>query len=244
MEKIVLRMDDVGASTKHFEVYSKKIFGNFLFLKYLPYFRAWPKYNELSVFEWSSIIELLINSNAKLTLGVTACWVHKDSSLISFPEKFPEQAEILKQAQKDGIIEIANHGLTHCVIGEHLPKFFTSNRKYHREFWNWIPRQTHFEHIERSQKIFREWLGLFPQSFIPPGNVYSEDTLEAAHKNSILLFNSSVPPKDIECPLKYVNEANVDAFHDKEVSLVGISWLQKKIQEHNNKEFKLLSEIC
>ena len=40
MEKIVLRMDDVGASTKHFEVYSKKIFGNFLFLKYLPYFRA------------------------------------------------------------------------------------------------------------------------------------------------------------------------------------------------------------
>ena len=59
-----------------------------------------------------------------------------------------------------------------------------------------------------------------------------------------LLFNSSVPPKDIECPLKYVNEASVDAFHDKELSLVGISWLQKKIQEHNNKEFKLLSEIC
>ena len=36
----------------------------------------------------------------------------------------------------------------------------------------------------------------------------------------------------------------VDAFHDKELSLMGISWLQKKIQEYNNKEFKLLSEIC
>ena len=33
MKKIVFRMDDVGASSKKFEVYSKVKFGNFLFLK-------------------------------------------------------------------------------------------------------------------------------------------------------------------------------------------------------------------
>ena len=40
MDKIVFRMDDVGASTKLYEVYSNKYFGN-LFLKRMKYFKAW-----------------------------------------------------------------------------------------------------------------------------------------------------------------------------------------------------------
>ena len=27
-----------------------------------------------------------------------------------------------------GLIDIANHGNTHCVLGKHLPQFFSSNR--------------------------------------------------------------------------------------------------------------------
>ena len=37
---IALRMDDVGTSSKKFNVYSKYPFCNTLFLKYLPPFRA------------------------------------------------------------------------------------------------------------------------------------------------------------------------------------------------------------
>jgi len=244
VSRIVLRMDDVGASTKHFEVYSKKPFGNFLFFKYLPFFRAWPKYDELSASQWEEIIELLIKTRAKLTLGLTTTWVNKDSSLTSFPEKFPKQAEILKQAHKDEIVEIANHGLTHCVVGKHLPKLFSSNRKYHREFWDWISREVHFDHIEKSQIILEDWLGTAPSSFIPPGNVYSQDTLDALYNNSIRLINSSVNPKSMNCSINYVNEDKVDAFHDKELSLMGIDWLASKIESHKDKQFKLLRELC
>ena len=66
---IALRMDDVGASTKKYEVYSKKIFGNFLFLKRLKYFKAWGPYRELNEFEWNDILKLLYNFNCKLTVG-------------------------------------------------------------------------------------------------------------------------------------------------------------------------------
>ena len=124
MSRIALRMDDVGASTKHFEVYSKKMFGNFLFLKYLSFFRAWGVYEEISSEMWQEIFQTLEENDAKLTIGVTATWVERDGTLVPFPEKFPLQADLLKAAEEDGIIEIANHGLTHCVVGNHLPKPF------------------------------------------------------------------------------------------------------------------------
>ena len=95
---IALRMDDVGTSSKKFNVYSKYPFCNTLFLKYLPPFRAWGPYNELSEEKWFDILDLLSKLNAKLTIGVTACYVTKDSSLIPFYEKFPGQAKIFSLA--------------------------------------------------------------------------------------------------------------------------------------------------
>jgi len=67
----------------------------------------------------------------KLTVGITACWVTYDGDLIPFPEKYPEQADLLKFGSESGLLEIANHGLTHCVVGKH---FFisSSNRHYFR----------------------------------------------------------------------------------------------------------------
>ena len=154
MEPIFLRIDDIGASTKKFEIYSKNRFANILFFKYLKSYRSWGPYQELSKKEWEQVFEILSNYNAKLTVGITASWVERDSTLVPFPEKYPEQADLLKLGSENRLIEIANHGLTHCIVGKHLPKMFTSNRKYHREFWDWIPRDIHFEHLEKSQQIF------------------------------------------------------------------------------------------
>jgi hypothetical protein len=77
-----LRIDDIGASTKQFEVYSKRRFGNFLFLKYLPWFKAWGPYQEMSADEWQQVLDLLTKCPAKLTVGVTASWVEKDGEKV------------------------------------------------------------------------------------------------------------------------------------------------------------------
>jgi peptidoglycan/xylan/chitin deacetylase (PgdA/CDA1 family) len=243
MKPIFLRIDDIGASTKKFEIYSKKKFANILFFKYLKYFRAWAPYSELTCDEWEQIFEILTNYNAKLTVGVTAAWVEKDNTLVPFPEKYPEQADILKSARESGLIEVANHGLTHCVVGQHLPRMFTSNRKYHREFWDWVPRDIHFEHLEKSQKIFNEWLGKLPTTLIPPGNVYSVDTLNAAEKYGIKRINSYFN-HDTESRVKIIDSNNIDAFHDRELVLYGVKWLKDKIKSYpDDTNFKLLRDL-
>ena len=231
MKPIFLRIDDIGASSKKFEVYSNNRFGNILFLKYLKYFKAWARYPELSKNELEQVFATLIKYNAKLTVGVTASWVEKDNTLVPFPEKYPEQADVLKTAREDGLIEIANHGLTHCVVGQHLPRMFTSNRKYHREFWEWVPRDVHFEHLEKSQKIFNDWLGLSPTTLIPPGNVYSADTLDASEKYGIKIINSYMN-HNIESEVKVIDSDNIDPFHDRELVHYGVKWLEEKIKSY------------
>ena len=70
MKKIILRMDDVGASTKKYEVYSKYRIGNILFLKYLKPFKAWGPYKELTEDEWEQIFLILSKYNAKITIAM------------------------------------------------------------------------------------------------------------------------------------------------------------------------------
>ena len=146
--KVALRMDDVNASTKKFLIYSKKFrrfpIGNLLFLKKTPYFRAWGQYNELNTIVWHEIISILKKYNAKLTIGITACWVTEDSMLVPFNISYPEEFEIVKKGVDENVFEIANHGLTHCVLKNKsfLPKNFSSNRVFHREFWPWIDLKT------------------------------------------------------------------------------------------------------
>ena len=239
MKKIVLRMDDVGASTKHFEVYSKVPFGNFLFLKYMPLLRAWSAYDEIKTEQWKGIFEYLYKEEAKISIGLTASWVEKDGSLTPFPEKYPEQANIIKQAYQDGLVEIANHGLTHCVVGKHLPKLFSSNRKYHREFWDWLSQEVHDQHILKSQEIFDSWLGEKPTVLVPPGNVYSEKTLSAAESNNIKMINSSSRINN-ETNVIITDETFVDPFHDKDIVEFGIKWLFNKIQKYKELEFSFV----
>ena len=242
-KKIALRIDDIGASTKKYEVYSKKLFGNILFLKYLEYFKAWAPYTELTVKIWDQVMDILEKTNACLTIGVTATWVNKDNSIVPFPEKFPEEAKILKSGFNEGLVEIANHGLTHCIVGKHLPRMFSSNRTYHREYWDWIPRDIHFEHMEKSQNILIEWLGETVTTLIPPGNVYSLDTLQAAEKYGIKRINSYID-HGVETDVKIINLDFIDAFHDRELVLEGIGYLQNKIDTlYQNTQFVFVKDL-
>jgi len=223
---IALRIDDIGASSKKYEVYSKNRLGNIFFLKYLRRYKAWGPYRELTSSDWEDVFGLLEKHNARLTVGITASWVERDGTLVPFPEKYVLEADILKQASNSGLIEIANHGLTHCVVGQHLPKLISSNRKYHREFWDFMPRSTHFEHLEKSQEIFTDWLEKTPTTFVPPGNVYTSTTVDACAKFGIKRINSYRAVDHQNDIVDIVNEDNVNAFHDREIVLNGVNWFE------------------
>lgn len=243
MKKIVLRMDDVGASSKIFEVYSKYRFGNFLFLKYYYPFKAMGPYDELSESEWDQILNILDKYNAKLTVGLTAGWVEKDNKITPFNEKFPKQTEMIKIGVKKNLLEISNHGLTHCVVGKHRPKLFSSNRTFHREFWDYLDQKIHDKHIMESQNLINNWLGFEPNSFVPPGNVYSSKTIQSINKTKISIVNAN---KKINCDfknIKFLDNQNVFAFHDRDISIHGVKWLERIIIDFidNNKGIKFLN---
>lgn len=224
--KIAFRMDDVGASTKQFEVYSKTTLGNILFLKYFPPLKAWGPYEEITPKVWEEIINILIKLSANMTIAVTAAWVDEKNNLIPYPVKFPKQAKILKQAATKGIVEIANHGLVHCVVGKHLPRLFSSNRKYHREFYDFQPEEIIKNHLEESQKILQDYFRMKIVTFVPPGNVWTEFTKEYSKK--VGLKNLSAKDSDVY------------AFHDRDIVLNGTKWLEYKINEYKKKNFEIV----
>ena len=230
-DKVVLRMDDVGAASKQNEQYSKRWrgVGNFLWLKRLAYFRAWGPYRELTAVEWDGIFQVLSAANARLTVAVTAAWVESGGTLVPFPKKFPDEAAKLREGMNAGLLEIANHGLTHCVLegGKFPPRAFSSNRRYHREFWDWLPEETHIRHIRTSQEILEGYFQTAITTLVPPGNVYAKATLRAGKAHGITTVNCNVREGHALLEgLTVVGNESVIAFHDRELVLFGVDWLR------------------
>ena len=240
---IALRMDDVGSSTNTFEVYSKKRFGNFLFLKRMKHFKAWAPFRDIHLNEWEEIFQILIKYDARLTIGITAGWVDKYNNIIPFNKKYPELIPIFKKGIDSNLIELANHGLTHCLVGKHLPKLFSSNRTYHREFYDYLDESIHKEHLVKSQKILKQSFSIDVNTLIPPGNVYSMKTVNSMTGTGLKYLNSSIKVSGINENM-YISDDNVVAFHDKEIVLYGVEWLEKKIKSiHETVNFKFIREL-
>jgi peptidoglycan/xylan/chitin deacetylase (PgdA/CDA1 family) len=239
---IILRIDDIGASSKQYEQYGKSPFRigartipvpsilNWGGLKRLPMFRSWGPYREMKASEWEKVFELLTTYKARLTVCVTACWVEADSTLTPFPEKFPEEAAILKKGLEKGLIEIGNHGLTHCVVGRHLPHPFKGNRSMHREFWDWLPEETIAEHIKESQRILTDYFGEIV-TFTPPGNQWTDYTEEVAAKEGLRFLSARFPQGHRQPHLTWTTKQRTYAFHDRELVLDGTNWLKKLLEE-------------
>jgi len=244
MKKIAFRMDDIGASSKIYEVYGKglPIFCNFLFLKYIKPFKKWGRYNEITAETWREIFKLLRNYNIRMTLAITAGWVERDNQITPFPEKFPKQAKLIKEAFKQGLVEVANHGLTHCVVGEHLPKLFSSNRKYHREFWPWVSKKIHQEHLEKSQQILEDFFEERIVTFVPSASVWTKETEKYAAACGIKYLSAKeelCPSGKISNNIQYIGETNIFVFHDRDIVLSGIDWLEEKIKKYLQKYQKI-----
>jgi polysaccharide deacetylase len=242
-------MDDVGASSKRYEVYARPLplpgrarhAGDILFLKYLPALRAWGPYRELSAADWQRIGEILERTAAVLTVAVTAGWVEWSGRIVPYPERFPHAAEILRGLVATGRIEVANHGLTHCVLRDlaFRPRVFAGNRRWHREFYDWIPLATQREHLTRSQEILRSWLGREVTTFVPPGNVFGETTLQAAADVGIRTVSCNTPPRRWG-PIAVVGNQRVRDFHDRDVVLGGVAWLEAEISRYRERELRFV----
>lgn len=251
-QALALRLDDPGASSKRYEVYSDHrwnikgihISANWLFLKYMQPFKKWGPYREMRGSEWFEVFDILQRHDARLTVAVTATWVVDKNRLIPFNQRFPEEAAALKEGMQQGLIEIANHGLTHCVLQDNLfkPKLFEGNRQYHREFWDWLPLELHEEHIQRSQEILQSFFETDVVTFVPPGNVYNEATLEIAMRYGLRYLSCQTTPGSSNSLLVLGNE-NTIPFHDRELVLYGVDWLDKLLTNHSETDFGFVREL-
>lgn len=245
------RIDDIGASTKLYNQYGKKRFyyngllyfyfpfANYWFFKRHKPFRAWGPYRELSADYWESVIALFKQNDIIPIISITACWVDNNSNLIPFDKKFPDQAEVFKSAVRQGTIIIANHGLTHCVVGKHLPRFFSSNREFHREFWPYLDQELHNRHILRSQEYLENYFEKPIEIFVPPGNVWSVKTyaaLKQTHINKVICNRYMLDSTEKMEDIKFIDDRKgFINIHDRELFFYGQKWLAKKIKYYKHK---------
>ena len=243
--KLALRIDDVGASSKRYEVYSNHRVGNWLFLKYFPPFRAWGPYRELNCDDWCAVFKLLDDHRARLTVAITAAWVGRRGMLTPFPERFPREADALKEGRNAGLIEVANHGLTHCVIsrGAFKPRWFSSNRLSHREFWAWVPTSVQENHLGRAQQILESHFETQVVTFVPPGYVFTAETLKMARHHG-LRYVCSRTELDQSAGMIVVPDNRGVAFHDRDIVLHGVEWLERVLAGHEPGTFCSVHEIA
>jgi peptidoglycan/xylan/chitin deacetylase (PgdA/CDA1 family) len=200
-------------------------------------FRKWGPYPELTAPEWEKYLKIFEDHDIKPLVAITASWVEEDSQLTPFPDKFPEEAAVLKKAALQEKITIANHGLTHCIVGKHLPLLRHSNRPFHREFWPELDQKIHTMHVLRSQEILESWLGQPVTDFIPPGNVWSIKTYQALQKTNVkkvIANRYMLDSNQLLVGLEYIDDReNFVVWHDRDLKLNGGRWTKRKLAELN-----------
>jgi peptidoglycan/xylan/chitin deacetylase (PgdA/CDA1 family) len=255
-DAVALRLDDVGAASKQHEVYgitriplgplALPFPGNLLFLKYLPPIKRWGPYPELTAAEWEAVLTALADAGARLTVAVTAAWVERDGRIVPFPTKFPDQARALRDGVQGKLVEIANHGYTHCLTedGLYLPRLFSGNRPYHREFYDWLPEEVHVAHLRAAQDILGSWFGVAIETFVPPGNVLSAKTVTAAAAVGIRFISrlGGAPGGDA-AGIVFVDDPRVVAFHDRDLVKGGIGYLRRQLASRRQARFVTVSEL-
>lgn len=237
-EPVALRLDDVGAASKRWEVYGATRVGlgrlrvpfpgNFLWLKYLPPVRRWGPYRELGAGDWERILAMLEAAGARMTVAVTAGWVERDARVVPFPRKFPDAARVLREGARRGLVEIANHGYTHCVLagGAFRPRPLSGNRQFHREFLDSVPEDVQRHHLARAQAILGECFDAPVLTFVPPGNAFSPATLEAARAVGLRYLSCHDPRRHgARTALTAVDDGRVLALHDRDLVVGGLGAL-------------------
>lgn len=250
----MIRMDDVGAASKRHEVYGRTRLdlgplrvpfpGNWLWLKYIPPIKRWGPYRELSAKQWHGLLEILAETRARMTVAITAAWVEDDGTLTPFPRKFPEAARAIREGVSTGLLEVANHGLTHCLLTDRAfrPRLFKGNRTYHREYYDFVPAEEQDASIARGQAILSEWLACSIVTLVPPGNLIQPITAEIARRHGVRYLSYRTPTsRDGVLPI-VGNDCGL-VFHDRDIVLGGLGWLRTRLAEIRGREVLFVREL-
>ncbi len=251
---MMVRMDDVGAASKRHEVYGLTRIavgparvpfpGNLLWLKYLPPIKRWGPYRELGAAEWYAILEALAGAGARMTVAITAAWVEDDGALTPFPKKFPDAARAIRDGVGRGLLEIANHGLTHCLLDGRAfrPRLFAGNRPWHREFYAFVPAETQEANIARAQAILSDAFGGPIVTLVPPGNLLQPVTAELALRHGVRYLSYRAPTARAGT-LPVVGDECGLVFHDRDVVLGGVAWLRARLKAVRGREVCFVREL-
>lgn len=195
--------------------------------------------------EWYQVLEILRAASARMTVAITAAWADRSDRVTPFPKRFPAQAEALKYGVRQGLIEIANHGLTHCVLEGNVfrPRWLTSNRQYHREFWDWVPLSVQELHIRRAQDILQSYFGVPVVTFVPPGNVFTMGTLAIAERYGLRYVSCNTKP-DKSGTLLVLGNEDVVPFHDRDLVMNGAGWLRALIDRQRGVRCCSIAELA
>jgi hypothetical protein len=163
---IPLRIDDFGASSKRYERHRGKLFA----------------YREVTARELNELWIWLARRQSACTLAITACWVERDGTLTPYPQKFPLQAHTIRQGIAAGVFEVACHGLTHCIPGQHVRPWYSlrSNRQWHREFIDALDVDVQVQHLTLAKQILEDYFAVPVTTLVPPGNAIPRWAVERA----------------------------------------------------------------
>lgn len=94
-----------------------------------------------------------------------------------------------------GLLEVANHGLTHCLLTDRAfrPRLFKGNRRYHREFYDFVPPEEQEANIVRAQAILSESFVCPIVTLVPPGNLLQPATAEIARRHGVRYLSYGAP---------------------------------------------------
>lgn len=245
-EKLALRIDDIGASSKQLLYYAKRWYLNFGPLRDRRLFGHWAPYREMTAADWHQTYKILERFSAKLTVAITATWAEPDGTLVPFPDKFPDEAAALGHGLAKGYLEIANHGLTHCVLdgGRHRRRpLWGTNRPYHRELWDYVPADQQLDQLRRAQDILTGYFRTPITTLVPPGNVYALQTLEACRALGLTTVNCERPQITLGDTPRVIGDDHVVAFHDRELVVFGTGWLEAKLRALPRPPHKFIRDL-
>lgn len=179
----MLRLDDLGASTKRYEWWSRHRWANVWPLHSRYLFGAWGPYRELTAAELDAICGMAAHYEAPLILAITPLWVERNNQCVPYHVKFPRQAAVVKRWVQRGTVTVAQHGVTHCYVGRHRPRWIGGNRPWHREERGANPRS-----LDAWLELSQRWLQRSVDTYIEPGAA-PDGTAEVWHDRDFVVGN-------------------------------------------------------
>lgn len=158
----MIRIDDLGASSKRYERWSHHTWANVWPLYNRQFFGAWGPYRELTADELDQIFKVVAHASKTITVAITAYWVKRNGSLMAYHRRFPAQAAMVAYWARRGVVEVAAHGMTHCVPGFHRHRWIGNNRYWHRDRHPWRAE---------AKRSIESWLDLPVTRFVEPGQI-------------------------------------------------------------------------